>query len=68
MTDKRRRPTAEDRDLANLLRKRFPIGEYTMVVRAGDEMAFMAPAQLKTEGSFTITLENRVISVIPVKG
>lgn len=62
----RRRPTAQDRELADIWRTLNP-GLYELsVVDTAKSMAFMNLARLKTEGGTSITLDNGIeISLMP---
>ena len=67
MNLKRIRPTAEDRNLANILRQLKP-GNYSISVEdnyAGT-MRFLGPAKLKREGSIEITFDKTTVLICPV--
>ena len=64
-----RRPTAEDRNLADVFRK-LVSGEYTMTVDGPDRtlnMRFIGPAKLKREGSTEIIFDDKEILICPKK-
>jgi hypothetical protein len=65
-----RRPTAEDRRLADVLR-RLQFGQYDLVVDDLSRelhMAYMGLARLKTEGTVEITLPEDKLVVITPRG
>lgn len=63
----KRRPTGEDRDLADVLRKLEP-GQYRIdVSMIGDGIAFTGLARLKPEGGCNIDLWDRYVTISPVR-
>ena len=62
---KKKRPTAEDRDLAEVWRKMKP-GVYTIEVDDTSKGPFYALARLKTEGTTEIDFEKTRIIIRPL--
>lgn len=60
-----RRPTAEDRDLADVLRK-LKVGDYCVSVTGHNNMMFLGLAKLKIEGSTEITFDDTTVLIVPV--
>jgi hypothetical protein len=66
----RRRPTARDRDLAEVLRGLKP-GRYDVIVEEvrDDSLQFMGLAQLKIEGSLDLWISgleaDRIVHIVP---
>lgn len=59
----KRRPTAEDRELADVFRGLKP-NSYHVDVYAR-EISLMHLAPLKTEGSITIKFDDKIINIVP---
>lgn len=61
-----RRPTAEDRDLADVLRN-LVVGKYDVLVEMiGFTGAFTGLARLKTEGMIEINfIDGKVLTIVP---
>jgi len=61
----KRRPTAEDRELADVFRKLAP-GNYSLDVEDTTKaIAFLGLARLKTEGSIQIDLDSKIVFITP---
>lgn len=63
----RKRPTAEDRELAEIFRK-MRVGNYSIEVEPRDEgLRFFGLARLKPEGGTEIRFDNKTIYITPVE-
>jgi len=63
----KRKPKAEDRDIADAVRG-LRCGLYSITVRGrnlAEEIAFMGPAELKAEGTIRILFEDKTITILP---
>ena len=63
----KRRPNAEDRRLADVIRN-LPPGDYSLDVEDTTKaIAFTGLARLKIEGSIQIDLDSKIVLIIPKK-